>query len=400
MDQTKAKLNWRPRGFLQWLLTILSVIVCFIIIIVAYYMFNPSNMDKIMSLLAWGASIFPIILVVTALIIIALLALSFWKKTLIALTVLIPILLLLIFLIVQPISNIKSYAKSEKVSVTLSSLFFYKQNISTKPSVDVVYGKTTDGIELKLDVWPAQKKSEDVVTPVIVQVHGGGWVSGDKGQVQDWNQWMNDQGYTVFDVRYRMPPEAGWKDEVGDVKSAIGWIVQHADTYKIDPNRIILMGESAGGNLALLAAYSMGDKHLPPSTDVPDVSIKAVINMYGPSDMTEFYKNNPSKRYVQDVMNQYIGGLPSDYPERYKTLSPISYIQENTPPTIMFLGTGDRIVPVEQANVLDEKLTKSGVAHELYLLPKVDHGFDANPGSLSTQFAKEKVKAFLQNYNK
>ena len=110
----------------------------------------------------------------------------------------------------------------------------------------MVYGKTTDGIELKLDVWPAEKKSEDVLTPVIVQVHGGGWVSGDKGQVQDWNQWMNDQGYTVFDVRYRMPPEAGWKDEVGDVKSAIGWIVQHADTFKIDPNRIILMGESAG----------------------------------------------------------------------------------------------------------------------------------------------------------
>ena len=66
----------------------------------------------------------------------------------------------------------------------------------------------------------------------------------------------------------------------------------------------------------------------------------------------------------------------------------------------MFLGTGDRIVPVEQANVLDEKLTTSGVAHELYLLPEVDHGFDANPGSLSTQFAKEKVKVFLQKYNK
>ncbi|MGE8001290.1 alpha/beta hydrolase fold domain-containing protein [Lysinibacillus sp. NPDC093190] len=397
MNQTT---NWRPRGFLQWLLTFLSVIVCFIVIIVAYYIFNPSNMDKIMSLLAWGGSIFPIILVVTTLIIIVLLALSFWKKTFIALTVLIPILLLLIFLIVQPISNMKSYAKSENVSVSLSSHFFYKQDISTKPSEDVVYGKTTDGNELKLDVWPAKKKSEDVLTPIIVQVHGGGWVGGDKGQIQDWNQWMNDQGYTVFDVQYRMPPEAGWKDEVGDVKSALGWIVQNADTYKIDPNRIILMGESAGGNLAMLAAYSMGDKHLPPSTDVPDVPIKAVINMYGPSDMTEFYKNNPSKSYVQDVMNKYIGGSPSDYPERYKMLSPISYIQGNMPPTIMFLGTGDRIVPVEQANVLDEKLTKSGVAHELYLLPKVDHGFDANPGSLSTQFAKEKVKAFLQKYNK
>ncbi|MGE7673433.1 alpha/beta hydrolase fold domain-containing protein [Lysinibacillus sp. NPDC094403] len=399
MNQTKANLNWRPKGFLQWLLTILSLVVCFIIIIVAYYIFNPSNMDKIMSLLAWGASIFPILLVVTTLIIIVLLALSFWKKTFIALTVLIPTLLLLIFLIVQPISNMKSYAKSENVSVSLSPHFFYKQDISTKTSVDVVYGKTTDSIELKLDVWPAKKKSEDVLTPVIVQVHGGGWVSGDKGQVQDWNQWMNDQGYTVFDVQYRMPPEASWKDEVGDVKSALGWILQNADTYKIDPNRIILMGESAGGNLAMLAAYSMGDKLLPPSTDVPDVPIKAVINMYGPSEMTDFYKNNPSKNYVQDVMNNYIGGSPSEYHERYKMLSPSSYIQKNTPPTITFLGTSDRIVPVEQATVLDEKLTKNGVAHELYLLPKVDHGFDANPGSLSTQFAKEKVKAFLQKYN-
>jgi len=394
------KSNWRPRGFLQWQLTFLSVIVCFIIVIVAYYIFIPSNMDQIMSLLAWGSSIFPIILVFTALIIIVLLALSFWKKTFLALTVLIPTLLLLIFLIVQPISNMKSYAKGENVSVSLSPHFSYKQHISTKPSVDVVYGKTTDGIELKLDVWPAKEKSEDVLTPVIVQVHGGGWVSGDKGQVRDWNQWMNDQGYTVFDVQYRMPPEAGWKDEVGDVKSALGWILQNTDTYKIDPNRIILMGESAGGNLAMLAAYSMGDKQLPPSTDVPDVPIKAVINMYGPSDMTEFYKNNPSKNYVQDVMDKYIGGSPSEYRERYEMLSPISYIQKNTPPTITFLGTSDRIVPVEQATVLDEKMTKNGVAHKLYLLPKVDHGFDANPGSLSTQFAKAKVKAFLQKYNK
>ena len=71
----------------------------------------------------------------------------------------------------------------------------------------------------------------------------------------------------------------------------------------------------------MLAAYSLGDKYLLPSTDVPDVPIKAVINMYGPSDMTAFYNNNPSKGYVQDVMDKYIGGSPSDYPERYKMLS-------------------------------------------------------------------------------
>ncbi|MBJ8112436.1 alpha/beta hydrolase [Bacillus cereus group sp. N6] len=404
MNQTKINLTWRPRGYLQWLLTILSVIVCIFSIILAYYLFNPSNVDKIMSQLAMLSSIRPLfnptnILVDTTLIIIVLLALSFWKRALIARTILIPILVLQIFLIVQPISSMKNYAKNENVPVSLSSHFFYKKNISTKPSVDVVYGKTKDGLELKLDVWPAKTKSDDVLTPAIVQIHGGGWVGGDKGQVIDWNQWMNDQGYTVFDVRYRMPPEANWKDEVGDVKSAIGWVVEHADTYKIDPKKINLMGQSAGGNLAMLAAYSMGDKHLPPTTNVPDVPINGVINLYGPSDMTKIYQNNPSPGYVQEVMKEYKGGTPSEYPERYKTLSPISHIQEKTPPTITFLGSGDRIVPVEQATILDEKLAKSGVEHEFYLFPKIDHGYDANPGSLSVQFAKEKVKAFLQKYN-
>lgn len=150
----------------------------------------------------------------------------------------------------------------------------------------------------------------------------------------------------------------------------------------------------------MLAAYSMGDTSLPPSTNVPQVDIRSVINLYGPADMTKLYQNNPSPGYVQKVMKEYIGGTPSEFPDRYKILSPINYIQENTPPTITFLGTSDRYVPVEQGTILDEKLAKSGIEHEFYLLPKSHHGYDVNPGSLSTQFAREKVKAFLQKYNK
>ncbi|HEE9035509.1 TPA: prolyl oligopeptidase family serine peptidase, partial [Bacillus cereus] len=104
--------------------------------------------------------------------------------------------------------------------------------------------------------------------------------------------------------------------------------------------------------------------------------------------------------YMQDVMEKYIGGTPSQFPDRYKILSPISYIQEKTPPTITLLGTSDRIVPEEQAEILDRKLKENNVSHELYLLPRADHVFDGAPDSLSTQFAYEKVKAFLQKYNK
>lgn len=79
--------------------------------------------------------------------------------------------------------------------------------------------------------------------------------------------------------------------------------------------------------------------------------------MYGPADMTMFYNDNPSTNYVHGVMKEYIGGTVSQFPERYKLLSPINYIEDNTPPTITLLGTGDRIVPVEQGEMLDKELT-------------------------------------------
>ena len=396
----KHTTSWIPRGIIQWILTILTLIAFPIIGIISYYILNPSDMDKLMSSLAWATALFPVSLLIVTLFIIVLLILAFWKKAKIAQVILVPFSLLLIFLTVQPITSMLSYANSKDATVSLSSHFFNSQTISTNPMENVVYGKTTDGVELKLDVWSAKINSEKKMNPAIVLVHGGGWVSGDKGQTTYWNQLMNDLGYTVFDVQYRMPPNAKWKDEVGDIKSALGWVLENADTYQIDPEKINLMGQSAGGNLAMLAAYSMGDKQLPASTNVPEVSINSVVNMYGPADMTLFYKDSPSIEYVRGVMEEYIGGSPSQFADRYKTLSPIDYIQENSPPTITLLGTGDRIVPIEQGQVLDKELTLKNVAHEFYLLPDVDHGFDINPGSLSTQFARKKVTAFLQRYNK
>ncbi|PEZ04811.1 lipase [Bacillus sp. AFS018417] len=400
MKQTQKTLSWRPRGFFQWMLTILALIALPITVMTSYYIINPINVNHIMSIFAWIALMDPTILLITTLVMIVLLVLAFWRRALIAQTILIPVSLLLIFWNVQPTISMWSMAKSEGVSLSLSSHFSIKKDVLSKPIQNVVYGKTEDGVELMLDVWPAKGESEDVLKPAIVKVHGGAWVEGSKSEAPTWNQWLNELGYTVFDVEYRMPPQSSWKDEVGDVKSAIGWVVTNTDTYKIDPKRINLMGFSAGGNLAMLAAYSMGNAQLPPSTNVPEVSVNSVINLYGPSDMTTFYKSTPSPDYIQNAMKKYIGGSPTQFPERYKILSPINYIQESTPPTITFLGTSDRFVPEEQAKNLNKMLAVNGVSHELYLLPGADHGFDARPGNLGTQFAREKIKAFLQKYNK
>jgi acetyl esterase/lipase len=226
-----------------------------------------------------------------------------------------------------------------------------------------------------------------------VKVHGGGWTGGSRSQGTDWNRWLNGLGYHVFDVEYRMPPPERWKDEVGDIKCALGWVAANAPEYRIDPARISIMGNSAGGNLAMLAAYSMGDPRLPPSCDVATVSVKSVVNLYGPADLTLLYGSSGSL-----AVRQYIGGSPTQYPDRYLAVSPLSYVGAKTPPTITLLGASDNDVPTDQARSLDQALMWACVTHETYLLPGNDHGFEVNWGGFGAQFARAKIKAFLQKH--
>jgi len=261
----------------------------------------------------------------------------------------------------------------------------------------IVYGIAKDGTKLELDVWCTGRLKTGALRPAIVMVHGGGWCHGNRSMTPDWNRWLNDLGYEVFDVEYRLAPPVRWLDEVGDVKSALGWLAEHAADYHVDPARISLMGWSAGANLALLAAYSSGDPQLPPSTEVPTVSVHSVINIYGPTEMALLYRTCASPVYMQKLLKDYIGGSPEEFPDRYQLLSPLTHINEKSPPTLTILGTWDRLIPVDQATLLDEALRKAGVAHEVSLLPANDHAFDANWGGFGTQIARAKIEAFLKS---
>src|SRR5262249_41622914 len=148
--------------------------------------------------------------------------------------------------------------------------------------------------------------------------------------------------------------------------------------------RISVMGDSAGGNLALLAAYSMGDSRVQPSCKAPEVKIPSVINLYGPTDMARTYATTGSPN-LAPKMQDYIGGPPSAFPDRYRILSPITYINAATPPTISVHGATDRIVPPEQATILDKALAAAGVDHETYLFPWSGHGFDRSWNGIISQ---------------
>jgi acetyl esterase/lipase len=148
----------------------------------------------------------------------------------------------------------------------------------------------------------------------------------------------------------------------------------------------------------LLAAYSAGDPRLAPSCDVPAISVRSVINLYGIPDMPGLYDTSPSKDMVHENAAAYIGGSPSEFPDRHAAVSPLNYIGPASPPTISFLGASDRIVPRRQLFELDTALKRAGVASEAYLLPATDHGFDINWGGFATQFARAKISRFLERY--
>jgi ribonuclease BN (tRNA processing enzyme) len=126
-------------------------------------------------------------------------------------------------------------------------------------------------------------------------------------------------------------------------------------------------------------------------------AIRSAVSLYGPTEMAMLYRSSASRDFVQKVTKQYIGSTPEDFPERYRTVSPLHRINAQTPPTIAFHGTSDRAVPVDQTIALDQALVKAGVAHETYLLPGTDHGFDIDWGGFATQIARAKIEDFLKS---
>jgi acetyl esterase/lipase len=391
--------GWWPRGVGQWALTVLACPPAIIIVGLAVYFVYPADTTSLPRDLGARALSFPLHLLVLTIVAVGLGLAAGRLRARLAANIFGLIAILSSFLALWPSVAMWQLAWRENVSLSLDTYLAYAAHRDIGgPQLErtVVYGTAADGTKLMLDVWPSDLATTSSLSPAVVKVHGGSWTGGSRSQGIGWNRWLNQLGYTVFDVEYRMPPPERWKDEVGDVKCAVGWVVLNAPKYQIDGARISVFGISAGGHLAMLAAYSMGFARLPPSCNVPTVAVKSVVNLYGPVDLALLYSSSGSSNGVQNALRQYIGGSPTQYPDRYDAVSPLSYLRANTPRTLTFLGTSDHIVPVEQARNLDRALTQAGVIHETHLLPSNDHGFEVNWGGFGAQFAREKIKAFLQ----
>ncbi|MFD9907816.1 alpha/beta hydrolase [Streptomyces sp. NPDC059063] len=262
------------------------------------------------------------------------------------------------------------------------------------------------GERLRLDLWALPKRPA-VRRPAVIWVHGGGWTKGHRSQSPRWNRWFNARGWSVFDIDYRLAPRHTQLDQIGDVRCAVGWVRRHARVYGVDPDRLVLAGSSAGGNLALAAAFTQvrgaahgggtqRERRTGPACAVRDSSVAGVVSLYGPTDMRHLIERTVLRG--DSAMPRLMGGSAATAPERYRLGSPARLVHRGVPPTLLLHGSADRAVPVAQARDLARRLAAVGADATYVELPWADHCFDVNWGGWGSQLARAAIDGFLDRF--
>lgn len=228
--------------------------------------------------------------------------------------------------------------------------------------------------DLKLDLYRPKQRHDP--TPLIVMIHGGSWNGGNKDQLPAINRYLAGAGYVVAGINYRHAPKWPFPGAVDDVFRAIDFLKAHATEFGIDPQRIVLIGRSAGAQLALSAAYAGREP-----------AIRGVIDFYGPTDLVLGYEK-PSAPGVLDsrkVLREYLGGTPAEKPDNYAAASPINFVGPTTPPTLLVHGALDPMVWVKHSELLAARLDFAGRPNLFLRLPWATHGCEANLSGPSGQ---------------
>jgi acetyl esterase/lipase len=269
---------------------------------------------------------------------------------------------------------------STRRPLEVGQLFFGVSTAGVRKT-ELVYAEKS----LKLDLY--QPENMTAPQPLIVMIHGGSWNGGNRAQLPAFPRFLAQGGYAVASISYRHAPKHPFPAAVDDVFRAIDFLKRHAVEARIDVTRVVLIGRSAGGQLALSAAYSGREP-----------AIRGVVSFYGPSDLVLGYEH-PSRRWVLDsksVLEKYLGGPPTAQPERYAAASPINFVNAATPPTLLIHGSLDPTVWPEQSQLLAARLQSSGRPHLLLQLPWGTHGCDAALNGPSGQLSLYAIDRFLR----
>ena len=224
-----------------------------------------------------------------------------------------------------------------------------------------------------LDIYlPVNAKGS---VPLVIFIHGGGWLGNDKyadmSYMPNTINAMLDNGFAVASIDYRFATQAVFPAILQDCNKAVSFLYNNADKYNLDKNKIAVMGFSAGGHLASLMGTSQNNKVTDlyfPNTYRP-FQYKAVVDFYGPTDLVLLPGNEDAKSPEALL----IGATPLERPDLAKAASPITYIDKNDPPFLIFHGEKDNIVSNKQSKLFSAWLKYYGVQHELTIVKDAPH---------------------------
>ena len=243
-----------------------------------------------------------------------------------------------------------------------------------------------EGEPLRLDLYRSANFSSPA--PAVIVVHGGSWQSGDRNQLADLNRHLASRGYAVAAVGYRFAPRWPFPAAREDVQAALAYLKAHASELGIDPRRFVLLGRSAGGQLALLVAYQASDP-----------TIRGAIGFYAPTDLRYSYEHpgNPLVLDSRAVLTAYLGGNPGQKPDLYAAASPLNFVGAGTPPTLLIHGGRDELVRPIHSERLAARLAQAGRPVFFLSLPWATHGCDANLHGPCGQLSTYAIERFLES---
>jgi acetyl esterase/lipase len=273
--------------------------------------------------------------------------------------------------------------------------------------LDIPYATLSEA--QKLDIYlPTEGEGP---FPVIIAVHGGGFLAGDKRDRQ-LEPKLNGlgRGYAVVSINYRLSPEATWPAQIHDCKAAVRWLRANASAYQLDPDNMVAWGGSAGGHLSSMLGTS-GDVAQLEDLDLgnPDQSsrVQAVVNWFGPTDFLQMDKQlgenqvaNPMRHSIPDSPeSKLLGADITQVPDLVKEADPTTWVSVDDPPFLIQHGTEDNLVPYQGSVILARELGKA-IGHQnvhLELFPDTGHG---NGPAFYTNKNINEIFAFLDTHLK
>lgn len=223
---------------------------------------------------------------------------------------------------------------------------------------NVTYPTPSGPVE-RLNVYVPPGPAPPGGRPVIVAIHGGGWrrysKDGYGGRIASA---FVPHGYVVVAPNYELstPRHGSWPANLDDVRAAVAWVRSNASSLGINPDQVVAMGESAGGNLAELLGTDPG---------APSTAVNAVLAFSAPSDLPALYADSPG---AGRAAAQFLGGTPAQVPAEYAAASPIDHVAPGDPPMLLVHGLQDPLVPVGQSRAMAAALGAAGVPHQLILV--------------------------------